>query len=153
MKNYFSLPSKPRPRPKRIPPFHAVPVRIREDGWTPLRQAEFIGHLAQTRSVSAAAKAVSMARETAYRLRSREGAEGFCAAWDVAMGRLAAEETARMALRPLRKVTLKQLEWRVETGIWRVVLRQGRYLGVSQKPDNSALLTLLSRLDAFDRRG
>lgn len=94
-----------------------------------------------------------MARETAYRLRRRAGAEGFRAAWDVAMGRLAAEETASLALLPSRKVTLGQLEWRVETGIWRVILHGGRYCGVRQKPDNSALLALLNRLDAIERRG
>ncbi|WFL77633.1 hypothetical protein P7228_00795 [Altererythrobacter arenosus] len=131
-------------------------MRIRADGWTPLRQAEFIGHLAETRSVGAAARAVGMARESAYRLRERPGAEGFCAAWDVAMARLgtkageqrwlAAQWAARVALRPHRKVTLAELHWRVDTGIWQVILRGGRYAGVRRKPDNSAVLALLGRV-------
>ncbi len=152
-------PSTPRPRKLalRIPPFHAVPVRLRADGWTPVRQAEFIGHLAATRSVSAAARAVSMGRESAYRLRARAGAAGFAAAWDVCLARgglqaggsqagmARAVEAARTALRPARKVTIQQLEWRIETGIWTVLLRGGCYVGARRKPDNSALLALLSR--------
>lgn len=141
----------------RIPAFHTVPVRPRKDGWTPLKQAEFIGHLAETRCVEKAARAVGMRRETAYRLRTREGAESFCAAWDAALLRqgldagdwalrLAAQERATQAVRPKRKVTLGELEWRVETGIWQVLMRRGRYAGVRQKPDNSALLHWLHRL-------
>src|SRR5688572_25963890 len=72
------------PRP-RLPAFHPVPVRTRADGWTPVRQAEFIGMLAETGSVSAAAEFVGMTRETAYRLRRKPGAEEFARAWDVAL--------------------------------------------------------------------
>jgi hypothetical protein len=138
----------------RIPAFHAVPVRIRKDGWTPLKQAEFIGHLAETRCVATAARAVGMRRETAYRLRSRAGAESFCAAWDAALSdggdlaaRLGAVERAFAATRPNRKVTLRELEWRSETGLWHVLMKRGRYVGVRQKPDNCALLALVSRVD------
>lgn len=150
-------PAMPRPRALalRIPPFHAVPLRQRADGWTALRQAEFIGHLAATRSVAAAARAVSMGRESAYRLRTRAGAEGFVAAWDVCLARsgsqagmvraIAAVEAARAALKPSRKVTIPQLEWRVESGIWTVLLRRGCYVGVRRKADNAALFALLSR--------
>jgi len=137
----------------RIPAFHAVPVRTRRDGWTPLRQAEFIGHLAQTRCVDAAARAVGMRRETAYRLRVRAGAESFCAAWDVAVlghgataDQIALKERAAAATRPDRKVTLGQLEWRSETGLWQVLMRRGRYAGVRRKSDESALLALVLRL-------
>ena len=145
----------------RIPRFHAVPLRQRADGWTPLRQAEFIGHLAETRSVAEAARRVSMARETAYRLRDRAGAEGFAAAWDVALalvghaaGRaryVAALEAARGALIPHAKVTAAELEWRIETGIWQVLMRGGRYRGVRSRPDNSALLALLARSDRAEQ--
>ena len=156
MKHYLPKKIQPRGPVRRIPAFHAVPMRVRADGWTALRQAEFIGHLAETRSVAKAARAVSMGRESAYRLRKRDGAEGFNAAWDVALARLgsakgqaqcaAAIEAARLALRPSRKVTLAHLQWRMETGIWQVILRAGRYRGVRRKPDNSALLALLGRL-------
>lgn len=131
----------PRP-PVRVPAFHPVPVRSRHDGWTPLRQAEFLGHLAVTCSVSAAAQAVGMAREGAYQLRARPGAESFAAAWDAALG----------IHGPKPKVTLPGLATRLEQGKWRPVLRRGQFLGVVQKHDNSALLALLARLDRAAKR-
>jgi len=98
-----------------------------------------------------------MARETAYRLRTKQGAEGFNAAWDAALARLGSErgraaylsslKDARDALKPSRKVTLRQLKWRAETGYWKVILHQGRYVGVRQAADNSAVLVLMARLD------
>ena len=123
-----------------------------------MRQAEFIGHLAATRSVAAAARGVSMARETAYRLRARPGAQGFAAAWDVALGAVRSEAgrarleaalaAARAARQADRKVTIPELEWRVATGLWQGMLRGGRYVGVVRKPDETALLALLSRTRA-----
>jgi len=137
----------------RIPAFHAVQTRARRDGWTPLRQAEFIGHLAQARCVTTAARAVGMTRQTAHRLREREGAESFRAAWDAALCKqgdfqswVDACEAARAAIRPNRKVTLGALEWRYETGIWTVQMQRGGYVGVRRKADNCALLALISRL-------
>ena len=129
-----------RPAP-RIPAFHPVPGRGRRDGWTALRQAEFIGYLAQTRSVSSAARQVGMARETAYRLRARRWAEGFVAAWDAAMGKPQSGPTA-----PARKVTTEELRWRTECGLWQVRMTNRRFCGLVHKPDNSALLSLLGRL-------
>lgn len=77
-----------QPRTRRcIPAFHPVPVASRQDGWTHARQAAFIGYLAETRSVLAAARRVGMGRENAYRLRKRPGAAGFAAAWDAALGK------------------------------------------------------------------
>jgi hypothetical protein len=166
MKHYPPPSSRPRTPPRQIPPFHAVPVRIRTDGWTPLRQAEFVGMLAQTRSVAAAARFVGMGREGAYRLRARAerhpGAEGFCAAWDAAVaplgsasGRalyLAAQQLAAIVRAPSRKATLADLQWRVETGLWHVILRGGRYAGVRKTADNEALLMLLRRAVAFSGR-
>lgn len=148
MKFYPPRPPKFRRPPKRIPPFHAVPLRARRDGWTPLRQAEFIGHLAETLSVTTAARRVGMSRETAYRLREHAGAESFCAAWDAALSRRrdpTLELEAGDLIRPSWKVTLRELQWRVESGVWRVILRDGKYAGVRHKPDNSALLALLGR--------
>lgn len=144
---------KPKPKPNRIPPFHAVQTRARADGWTPLRQAEFIGHLAETRCVRAAALRVGMSRETAYRLRGKSGAASFCAAWDAALvaagdwtGWDQACGRARDALQPNRKVTLVDLVWRFETGIWTVLFRRGRYVGARCKADNSALLRTSARV-------
>jgi hypothetical protein len=123
--------------PSRLPAFVAVPVRARSDGWTALRQAEFIGWLAETGSVRTAAERVGMARETAYRLRGHAGAESFVAAWDAALGNV--RETGA------RKVTLAELEQRAFDGTLRPVMRAGRYVGSVISPDSNALLGMLRR--------
>lgn len=63
-----------------------VPVRRRPrlDGWTEEKQRRFIEVLADTGLVSAAAKAVGLSRESAYRLRRAAHAEAFARAWDAA---------------------------------------------------------------------
>jgi hypothetical protein len=144
----------PRASRPRLPAFTPVPVRSRSDGWVPWRQAEFIGVLAETGSVSTAAKYVGMARETAYRLRRKPGAESFARAWDIAM-RIACDRLGRAApaipelglphLPP--KVTGDELWRRIVDGRWRPVLRRGKYVGSLQEPDNSALLSHLAQLD------
>lgn len=141
----------PNPPPARIPSFTPVPARRRRDGWTPLKQAEFIGMLAQTGSVAAAAQFVGMARETAYRLRRKPGAEEFAAAWDAALA-MAGVKRAPLPANPpgtqgSRKVTQRE-PWRaILDGRWRVVIRRGRYCGSVREADNSALLGWLAQLD------
>jgi hypothetical protein len=132
--------------PSRLPAFVPVPVRARTDGWTALRQAEFIGWLAETGSVRTAAERVGMARETAYRLRGHAGAESFVAAWDEALG-----NGRDMGA---RKVTLAELEQRAFAGTLRPVMRAGRYVGTVISPDNNALLRMLRRFGRVfgDRR-
>jgi hypothetical protein len=65
-----------------------VPVlrKHRKDGWTPERQRAFIGALADTGEVIAAARSVGMSDSSAYTLRRAPGAEGFAAAWEAALG-------------------------------------------------------------------
>ena len=58
---------------------------FRRDGWTPARQLRFLDVLARTRSVTRAAAAAGMSRESAYRLRNRPSAALFAAAWDRAL--------------------------------------------------------------------
>ncbi len=143
MKHY--PPPSPRaapPPPRRIPAFHPVPVGVRQDGWTPERQAQFIGMLAQTRSVLAAARAVSMGRESVYRLRKRPGAAGFAAAWDAALGK--PHEAVDLAS---TKSTGLLPDYRHRTGRLQVKMYQGRFTAIAHKPDNSALLQHLARLD------
>ena len=57
--------------------------RARSDGWTVERQLDFLAELARTRSVTTAARAAGMSRESAYRLRERAGL--FAALWDRAL--------------------------------------------------------------------
>jgi hypothetical protein len=114
----------------------------------PWRQAEFIGMLAETGSVSAAAAFVGMARETAYRLRRKPGAEEFAHAWDVALviaGVRKPDEAPRTP-RP-RKVTHAPTWRHIVDGNWRPVLRHGKYAGSIHKPDKSALLSHLAQID------
>ena len=64
--------------------------RNRADGWTPETQANFIRAHEAMGSVGQASKAVGIGRRSAYRLRERDGAQSFAAAWDRALstGRL-----------------------------------------------------------------
>ena len=65
--------------------FTPVPSkRRRADGWTPDGQRRFVAELGRGASVSEAARAVHLSRQTAHALRSRSGGEGFAAAWDAA---------------------------------------------------------------------
>lgn len=145
----------------RLPTFTPVPVKRRADGWTPLRQCEFIGVLAETGSVAEAARFVGMARETAYRLRGKPGAEEFARAWDIALqiaGRRRPGEPG--VLPPVRygdtfesaKVTPPDLWRRIVDGRWRPVLRRGKYAGSVKKDDKSALLTYVAQIDRSSAR-
>jgi hypothetical protein len=71
--------------PDNLPAFTPVPRKYRHDGWTPERQRAFIGALADTGSVSRAARYVNMSPEGAYYLRRRPGAESFRRAWEAAL--------------------------------------------------------------------
>jgi hypothetical protein len=59
--------------------------KIRRDGWTAERQLRFLDALRRTRSVTRAARAAGMSRESAYRLRRRKDGALFAAAWDRAL--------------------------------------------------------------------
>lgn len=65
--------------------FDPAVLRVRHDGWTAARQMTFIEALAETGSVDAACKRVGVTRQSAYRLRARECAAAFRAAWDNAL--------------------------------------------------------------------
>ncbi|KAB7648908.1 hypothetical protein [Polymorphobacter fuscus] len=67
------------------PPFAPAPLHPRQDGWTPERQWSFIETLAQTASVTEAARAVGMSVRSAHRLRLHPKATEFRAAWDKAL--------------------------------------------------------------------
>ena len=59
----------------------------RRDGWTVGRQAAFLRALGLTRSVTKAARAVGMSRESAYRLRARDPHGLFAAIWSQVFAR------------------------------------------------------------------
>jgi len=128
-------------RRRRIPPFHPVPVRPRGDGWTVNRQAQFIGMLAQTGSVLAAAQAVGIGRESAYRLRKRPGAAGFAAAWDAALKK----PHKRVDLASAKATGLTPAQ-RFDSGLIQVVVYRGKFTACTRKVDDNALLQHHARL-------
>ncbi len=142
---------------KRVPPFLPVPLRPREPalsacpagsrrGWTPERQARFIGVLAESGSVAAAARAVGMSRMAAYRLRRHSGAESLAHAWDSIIALHTGEPV------PQRKVTASELAERAYHGEFHILMRRRRFVRAVRKPSNTALLRLLRRLDAAAAR-
>jgi hypothetical protein len=137
-------------RRRRIPAFHPVPVTRRKDGWTPARQAEFVGRLAETRSVEAACRALAMGKESAYRLRKRRGAAGFAAAWDAALG------TPHVPVNLASpKSTQLDAAYRAAAGLMVVVMHRGRFVASYWKHDDNAVLQqlgLIYRGNASRRR-
>ena len=133
----------------RVPPFLPVPLRARADGWTPRRQAEFIGFLAETGSVTEAAQRVGMSRVAAYRLRRCRNSVSFVYAWDAV---LAARNGTQI---PARKVTFGELYVSAMEGPLTVQMRGGRFLRTSQKPSDTAALRFLKRFGtrSLRRRG
>jgi transposase-like protein len=129
----------------RLPDFLPVPTRARADGWTSQRQADFIGHLAETGSVAEAARRVGCSRESAYRLRRRAGAESFAAAWDAAV---AAE---RLSVQVSRKFTEFDLHARAIEGAFHVRMRRGRFVRAERKPCTTSLIRLVSHFKRSTR--
>jgi hypothetical protein len=140
MKTYPPV-ARARARHARVPAFVPVPQRSRCDGWTPERQARFLAELALSRSVVAAARAVGMARETAYRLRRKPGAASFAAAWDQVLGRGPGK----------RKVSAEERQLRAVAGLLKPHIYRGKCTGIARKADNSALLGHLAHLDRVCR--
>lgn len=66
-------------------PFTPVPVRVRHDGWTPAKQAEFIEALAACGCVDEACRRVGRSRQSAYDLYRRTEAGPFRLAWEAAL--------------------------------------------------------------------
>ncbi|RJY09295.1 hypothetical protein D6201_07935 [Aurantiacibacter aquimixticola] len=119
-----------------------MPLRARRDGWTPARQARFIGMLAQTGCVAAAARDVGMSRVAAYRLR-RAASEGssFARAWNTVLAARDGRETLKW------KVTPDEMgEWAM-LGPFHITMRRGRFVRARRKPNNTALLRWLAQLD------
>lgn len=122
--------------------YHWVPVlkKRRHDGWSPERQREFIATLADTGSVTAAARAVGMSDTSCYRLRRSPGAESFAAAWDAAIVN---------ATRRLTDVAFDRAISGVDEPVFN---REGRVVGVRTRY-NDRLLMFLMRAHVPERYG
>jgi hypothetical protein len=132
--------ARPRRRLPRVPSFYPVPLRAIHNGWTPERQAHFIGWLAETGSVSAACERVGMSRKGAYALRKKPNAESFVAAWNAALDW------------PVRKVTVDDWDVLVHDTLLEPRFRRGRYVGFRRRPDVAGLSRMLNRLGRQPRR-
>jgi hypothetical protein len=80
--------------PAEPPP---IPYVAPGDRWTKWKMSEFLRQLAATHSVTAAAKAVKMSRNSAYKLRNRLKGQPFDVAWEAAF-RHGYDELAMAAL-------------------------------------------------------
>ena len=103
--------------------------RIRRDGWTAERQLRFLDALTRTRSVTEAAAAAGMSRESAYRLRARAEGALFGALWDGALAPVFENEGHNRPLTDGRLLRLLGNHYRRQTnGFWpkRSAARDGR---------------------------
>jgi len=132
--------ARPRRHAPRVPAFHPVPLRAIHNGWSPERQADFIGWLAETGSVSAACERVGMSRKGAYALRKKPHADSFVAAWDAAFGW------------PVRKVTIDEWDVLIHDTLLEPRFRGGRYIGFRRKSDDAGLSRMLGRIARLPRR-
>lgn len=120
--------------PPRSRDFLPVPVRPRQDGWTPERQVAFIETLAATANVEAAAKAAGMGRASAYALRARPDASAFREAWSIALD-YAVHQLAEAALD------------RAINGVATPVFFQGEQIGERRYYDEKLAMFLLRLRD------
>lgn len=120
--------------------FTPVPVQPRHDGWTPVRQHEFIMRLADTGSVNVACQRVGMSVQAAYRLRRHPEAADFREAWDSALAQASAQ---------LQQVALE----RALNGDIEIIERDGQVVETRRKSCSDRLLIyMLERQDRAVRR-
>ena len=120
--------------------FAPVPhVAPRRNSITPDRQRRFIAHLAATGIVKQAAKNIGASLEALYKLRQRPGADGFRAAWDMAVDR---------GVSRLEDCALQ----RAIEGEERLVVSAGQVLGTERR-HNEALVMFFLRHRRAERYG
>ncbi|MEO5774564.1 MAG: hypothetical protein ABIQ32_10665 [Sphingomicrobium sp.] len=101
------------------------PLPTRTDGWTAARQLAFLDTFAATRSVTKAAAAGGMSRESAHRLRGRRDGASFAALWDIALAAAPAgqSESHNLPLTDRRLTRLLGVHFRRERGDFRSIGR------------------------------
>lgn len=109
----------------------------RRNSITPELQRAFIAHLAATGIVTQAARHIGRSMEALYKLRQRPGAEGFRAAWDMAVDR---------GVSRLEHCALA----RAIEGEERMVVSSGKLLGTERRY-NEALVMFFLRTRLPDR--
>jgi len=109
------------------PYLHKAP---RRNSITPARQRAFIAELAACGIVTQAARSIGISLEALYKLRQLPGAEGFAAAWEVAIDR----GMARLEDCALERALL---------GEERPVVRGGKVVATWRRHDTALLIFLL----------
>ncbi|EDL48472.1 hypothetical protein [Erythrobacter sp. SD-21] len=111
----------------------------RHDGWTRARQAAFLRELAATHNVSAAARAVGMSRQSAYKLRARLRGTPFDKGWEAAfVSRFDALADAALD--------------RALNGVEVPHYYNGELVGTSRRYDERLTLALLAMRATFNRQ-
>lgn len=114
--------------------FEPAPRRARHDGWTAERQRVFIRVLAETGSVTDAARLASVSPRSAYRLRAHPDAKAFAAAWDWAL---------KSAIGNLTAVAFE----RAIHGAPREKWKNGELVHETRTPSDRMLMFLLKQFD------
>ncbi|GAB5350221.1 hypothetical protein [Alteriqipengyuania sp. 357] len=127
--------STEKPRPPAVPPQVAAPFVPKEDRWTKPRMTEFLRQLAAHQCVAAAARAVGMSRQSAYRLRNRLKGEPFDIAWEAAF---------QHGYDALHQAALE----RALHGVEEPVFHAGEQVGTRRRYDERLTVFLLSRRNA-----
>lgn len=117
--------------PDPTPP--AIGLRHRHNGWAADRQRQFIATLANTGSVTEAARAAGIAVRSAYRLRHHPQGAAFARAWEAALMTAASRLTAVAFDRAI-------------TGSPRRLWRGGELVATTMVPSDRMLMFLLRHL-------
>jgi hypothetical protein len=130
-------PQRPPPPPPPEPPGPPPPVHVaRADRWSKWKMAEFLRRLAATHSVSLAAQAVGMSRQSAYRLRARLKGSPFDVGWEAAF-RHGYDNLAHAALE------------RALNGVEVPHYHNGELVGTSRKYDERLTVAMLAMRNRY----
>ena len=125
------------PAPAALPAAPATPATD-PARWTREKQVAFLGALASSHNVSAAARSVGMSRQSAYRLRARLRGEPFDLAWDAAF---------QCCFDGLAEAALERAMHRVEVPHY----HKGELVGTSRRFDERLTVALLAMRESFLR--
>ncbi len=121
--------------------FTPVPARrATAKGWSAEVQRAFVAALMKCGVVSAAARSVGRSPRSAWRVRGRAGAEGFAAAWD-------------MAVEIARDRAIDTAMSRIEAPEEVPVFYRGRQVGTRTPSDARLLFATLRAMDAREAKG
>ena len=127
--------STPENPPARTPAIADVPYVPPEDRWSKPKMAEFLRVLAAHQCVAAAARAVGMSRQSAYKLRNRLKGEPFDIAWEAAF---------QHGYDALHQAALE----RALHGVEEPVFHGGEQVGTRRRYDERLTVFLLARRNA-----